>query len=40
MTDLSNRFSKLEGGYEHLTTKADISELKAIVTGSEGHNSR
>ena len=29
MTTMEQRVSRLEGGYEHLATKADLAELRA-----------
>ena len=29
MASVEERLSRLEGGYEHLTTKADLANLKA-----------
>ena len=31
MTTLEERVSRLEGGYEHLATKADIADTKADI---------
>ncbi len=30
------RISRLEGSYEHLATKADLTELKVLIAGLEG----
>jgi hypothetical protein len=30
-TTIEERVSRLEGGYEHLATKADLAELKASI---------
>ena len=31
MTTLEERVSRLEGGYEHLATKADLADLKSEI---------
>ena len=31
MATIEERVSRLEGGYEHLATKADLSELKSEI---------
>ncbi len=35
MASLEERVSRLEGGYEHLATKADIAEVKADIVKSK-----
>ena len=35
MTTLEERVSRLEGGYEHLATKADVADLKADIARVE-----
>ena len=36
MTTLEERVSRLEGGYEHLATKADVADLKSDIAHMEG----
>ena len=36
MTSLEERVSRLEGGYEHLATKADVADLKSDIAHMEG----
>ena len=36
MTTLEQRVSRLEGGYEHLATKADVADLKSDIAHMEG----
>ena len=33
MATIEERVSRLEGGYEHLATKADVAETKAEIAG-------
>ena len=44
MTSIEERVSRLEGGAEHLATKADIADVKADVAELKGevaaHQSR
>ena len=35
MASLEERVSRLEGGYEHLATKADVAEVKADIAKSK-----
>ena len=35
MTTLEERVSRLEGGYEHLATKADVAELRGDIARVE-----
>ena len=35
MTTLEVRVSRLEGGYEHLATKADVADLKSDIARVE-----
>ena len=35
MASLEERLSRLEGGYEHLATKADLAELRAEMQAME-----
>ena len=35
MTTLEERVSRLEGGYEHLATKADVAELRGDISRVE-----
>ncbi len=37
MTTLEERVSRLEGGYEHLATKADLADLKADLKSDIAH---
>lgn len=36
MATIQERLSRLEAGYEHLATKADVAEVKAEVAGVKG----
>ena len=36
MTELSDRVSRLEGAYDHLATKADITEVKGDIGEVKG----
>ena len=44
MTTIEERVSRIEGGYEHLATKADLANLKAELNDKfndlRGHQSR
>lgn len=37
MTTLEERVSRLEGGYEHLATKADVADLKSDLKSDIAH---
>ena len=37
MTTLEQRVSRLEGGYEHVATKADVADLKADLKTDIAH---